>query len=107
MEPGPGQTKELQMKWGLMGKRARGQQNIGDYCQYCIGKQGCNIRSCIGELYECHLLVRYWRVAEEYHVFGIAFAGLMWYPHRRYPKRSKPHQWKMLAYLPPGLPGTL
>ena len=73
MEPGPGQTKELQMKWGLMGKRARGQQNIGDYCQYCIGKQGCNIRSCIGELYECHLLVRYWRVAEEYHVFGFAY----------------------------------
>jgi hypothetical protein len=35
------------------------------------------------------------------------FAGLMWYLHRRYPKRSKTHQWKMLAYLPPGLPGTL
>jgi hypothetical protein len=28
----------------------------------CIGEQGCNIHSCIGELYVWHLLVRYWRV---------------------------------------------
>ena len=28
----------------------------------CIGEQGCNIHSCIGELYWGHLLVRYWRV---------------------------------------------
>ena len=65
------------MKWRLMRKRARGQQNIGDYCQ-CVLESKVAIfihvlESCTGDIYWWdiggYLLVRYWRVAEEYCVF--------------------------------------
>ena len=73
-----------------------------------IGGRACTIHLCIGVLYGCHLLVRYWRIAEEYWCFWYCiFGGLKWYLHQRYPRRCKPHQWKMLAHLPPGLPSTL
>ena len=81
----------------------------------CIGEQGCNIMywrvvwvTFIGEILEG---IYWWDIRgllKNIVVFWYyLFAGLMWYLHRRYPKRSKTHQWKMLAYLPPGLPGTL
>ena len=71
-----------------------------------IGGQACTIDLCIGVLYGCHLLVRYWRISDEYLCFCYCiFGGLKRYLHRRYPRRCKPHQWKMLAHLPPGLPG--
>lgn len=65
------------MKWRLMRKRARGQQNIGDYYQ-CVLESKVAIfihvlESCMGDIYwwdiGWYLLVRYWRVAEEYCVF--------------------------------------
>ena len=65
------------MKWRLMRKRTRGQQNIGDYCQ-CVLESKVAIfihvlESCMGDIYWWdiggYLLVRYWRVAEEYCVF--------------------------------------
>ena len=55
VELGTGQTKDLQMKWSLMGGRARGQQTIGDFWQ-CVLESNVAIfihvlECCMGDMY--------------------------------------------------------
>ena len=94
------------MKWKFMGKGQEDSTILEIINHTFIGGQACTIDLCIGVLYGCHLLVRYWRISDEYLCFCYCiFGGLKRYLHQRYPRRCKPHQWKMLAHLPPGLPG--